>query len=69
MGARYDGTYPNSTYIGSCDGLTSGTVEKLSSEQKSTIKTFITAQMTAWEKADGWIFWACEFRIDIDLSW
>ncbi|KAF2720914.1 glycoside hydrolase family 5 protein [Polychaeton citri CBS 116435] len=61
VGARYDGTYnwngQGSSYIGSCDGKFSGRVEDLSDTDKSNIGKFINAQMVAFEKADGWIFW------------
>ncbi|KAK3620189.1 hypothetical protein LTR56_023535 [Elasticomyces elasticus] len=61
VGARYDGTYnvngAGSSYIGSCDGKYSGTVSGLSSADSNNIKTFINAQISAFEKADGWIFW------------
>ena len=57
VGARYDGTYEGSYFIGSCDGYASGTVEGLSQESKQNIESFIQAQMVAFEKADGWIFW------------
>lgn len=61
VGARYDGTYEKdgegSYYIGSCDGKSTGSVEALSRTEKDNIKTFIGAQMAAYEKATGWIFW------------
>ena len=60
VGARYDGTYEGSTgssYIGSCDGYSTGTVAGLSPEAKQNIGTFIQAQLAAYEKASGWIFW------------
>jgi len=56
-GARYDGTYEGSSYMGSCEGYSTGTVAGLSSEAKQNIKIFINAQMAAYEKAAGWIFW------------
>jgi len=61
IGARYDGTYSingGSSYIGSCDGKYSGTVAGLGEADRNNIKTFMTAQMAAFEKADGWIQWA-----------
>lgn len=61
VGARYDGTYnkdgQGSSYIGSCDGKYSGSVDGLSTADKDNIKSFIEAQIVAFEKADGWIFW------------
>lgn len=62
IGARYDGSYPNSTAaFGSCEGQPSGKVADLSAEQKSNIGAYIDAQTEAFEKADGWIFWTCTF--------
>ena len=57
VGARYDGTYPGSSYIGSCDGKYSGTVSGLSQADHDNIARFINAQMQAFEYATGWIFW------------
>lgn len=58
VGARYDGTYQKgsegSYYIGSCAGKSVGTVAGLSQTEKNNIKTFIGAQMAAYEKASGW---------------
>lgn len=65
VGARYDGTYnvdgTGSWSIGSCDGLSSGTIDGLSQQQKSDVSQFIQAQMTAFEWAEGWIFWTCKW--------
>lgn len=56
-GARYDGTLSGSTYVGSCDGKYTGTVAALSSADKYNIQRFIEAQLDAFEKAAGWVFW------------
>ncbi|KAK7752601.1 hypothetical protein SLS62_005370 [Diatrype stigma] len=62
VGARYDGTFnfngQTSQYIGSCEGKSSGTVEQLTEADRANIQRYISAQMTAYEKAAGWIFWA-----------
>ncbi|KAI9656141.1 MAG: exo-1,3-beta-glucanase [Alyxoria varia] len=55
-GARYDGTYEGER-IGSCDGKSTGTVAGLSKDDKSNIRQFIEAQLDAYEKAAGWVFW------------
>jgi glucan 1,3-beta-glucosidase len=61
IGARYDGTWyvngQGSSKIGSCDGKYSGTVAGLSQADTANIKAFINAQIQAFEKAEGWIFW------------
>lgn len=56
-GARYDGTYNGASATGSCAGKSSGSVAALSSADKSNIGKFIEAQLDAYEKASGWIFW------------
>lgn len=61
VGARYDGTYnyegQGSSYIGSCEGLSTGTVDQLSYDQRVNVGKFIEAQMDSFESAAGWIFW------------
>lgn len=56
-GARYDGTFPNSSYVGSCDGKYTGTVAGLSQDDIDNLSTFIDAQLDAYESHTGWIFW------------
>ena len=57
VGARYDGSYEGTYFIGSCDGKSTGTVAGLNQEDKNGIAAFIQAQIVGYEKADGWIFW------------
>ena len=60
VGARYDGSYTidgGSSYIGSCAGKASGTVDDMLQVDKDNIQTFIAAQLDAFEQADGWIWW------------
>ena len=60
VGARYDGTYTKdggSSYTGSCDGKYTGTVDNLSSNDKSNIRSYVEAQLDAYEQHTGWIFW------------
>ncbi|KAK4995410.1 hypothetical protein LTR28_000533, partial [Elasticomyces elasticus] len=56
-GARYDGTLDGGSPIGSCAGKYSGTVAGLSDADRGNIRRFIEAQLDAFEKAQGWIFW------------
>jgi glucan 1,3-beta-glucosidase len=56
-GARYDGTFPGSYYVGSCNGKYQGTVANLSADDKHNIRSFIEAQLDAYEQHTGWIFW------------
>ena len=62
VGARWDGTYnyagQGSSYMGSCDGpKRSGTAEQIQGADRANLQRFINAQMAAYEKANGWIFW------------
>ena len=56
-GARYDGTFGGSARVGDCAGKSVGTVANLSEQDRSNIRRFIEAQLDAFEKASGWIFW------------
>lgn len=56
-GARYDGTFNGASKTGDCDRKSTGSVAGLSSDDKYNIGRFIEAQLTAFEKAAGWIFW------------
>ncbi|KAH8813093.1 glucan 1,3-beta-glucosidase [Xylogone sp. PMI_703] len=56
-GARYDGTFPGSTTVGSCDGKYAGTVQSLSDVDKMNLEYYIEAQLDAYEEHSGWIFW------------
>ena len=57
-GARYDGTLAGSSYVGSCDGKYTGTVQDLSTADQNNLASFIDAQLDAYEQHTGWIFWA-----------
>jgi len=56
-GARYDGTFEGAPKIGDCTGKSTGTVAGLSNDDKNNVGRFIEAQLDAFEKAAGWIFW------------
>lgn len=57
IGARYDGTYPGSSYIGSCAGFSQGEVTALPADTQADIRRFIEAQLDSYETGSGWIFW------------
>ena len=57
VGARYDGTYPGSTYVGSCDAMT-GSASTFSDAYKTFLGQFWAAQTYAFETgAQGWLQW------------
>ena len=56
-GSRYEGTFGDSWYIGSCWGK-SGEVKYWSQEWKDEVRRYIEAQLDAFEaKTKGWMFW------------
>ncbi|KAL8935915.1 MAG: hypothetical protein Q9216_005197 [Gyalolechia sp. 2 TL-2023] len=56
-GARYDGTFPDSSYTGDCIGKYTGSVNELSSDDKNNIRSYLEAQLDAYEQHTGWFFW------------
>ncbi|KAH9923655.1 glycoside hydrolase superfamily [Fomitopsis serialis] len=58
IGSRYDGSYPGSSYVGSCQGLT-GPASSFSDSYQTFLRQYWEAQTIAFEKgAQGWIQWA-----------
>jgi len=57
IGARYDGSYPGSSYVGSCSGLT-GSASSFSTSYKTFLRQAWEAQVITYERyAQGWIQW------------
>ncbi|KAI4113366.1 MAG: hypothetical protein LQ345_005642 [Seirophora villosa] len=56
-GARYDGTFEGASKTGSCEGKYTGTVAGLSADDKKNIRSYIEAQLDAYEQRTGWVFW------------
>ncbi|KAM3425545.1 Glucan 1,3-beta-glucosidase [Cercospora zeina] len=55
IGARYDGTFKDSYYIGSCNNQD---LNAWSQQQRDDTRAFIQTQIAAYEKyTQGWIFW------------
>lgn len=57
VGSRYDGSYPGSQRIGSCEGKT-GDASKFSEEFKTFLGKYWEVQTTVYESASGWLQWA-----------
>lgn len=55
-GARYDGSYPGSTRVGSCTGLT-GSASTFSASYKTFLRQMWESQVQTFEKGQGWIQW------------
>ncbi|PPR01920.1 hypothetical protein CVT24_001259 [Panaeolus cyanescens] len=63
VGSRYDGSYPGSTRVGSCSGLT-GKASSFSSAYKTFLRQYWEAQIITYEKnAQGWIQWTWKAEI------
>jgi len=56
VGSRYAGTYPGSTAVGSCTGLT-GSGSTFSSSYKAFLRQTWEAQVITYEQVSGWIMW------------
>jgi glucan 1,3-beta-glucosidase len=57
-GARYDGTFPGSSYVGDCQAKYEGTVDGMLPIDKLNLEYYVEAQLDAYEAHSGWIFWA-----------
>ena len=66
VGARYDGTYPGSTYVGSCSWESD--ISNWPSSYLNDTRGFIEAQLDAFEaNSQGWIFW--NFKTESSAEW
>ncbi len=66
IGARYDGTYPGSTHVGSCAGVNS--METWSQQFQDDTRWYIETQMEAFEaNSQGWVFWI--FKTEASPEW
>ncbi|KZF24319.1 glycoside hydrolase family 5 protein [Xylona heveae TC161] len=66
IGARYDGTYPGSTYVGSCDIF--NFIDLWNQTLKDDTRGYIEAQMETFERyTQGWIFW--NFKTEASAEW
>lgn len=67
-GARYDGTYSGSSFVGSCDGL-SGSANSFSEEYKTFLRKFWETQISAYETGSGWVQWTWKTEIGTGEEW
>ncbi|KAL8798555.1 MAG: hypothetical protein Q9182_006570 [Xanthomendoza sp. 2 TL-2023] len=66
IGARYDGYYPESTRIGSCDTI--NFIDQWSDQLKEDTRLYIAAQIAVFEqKTNGWVFW--NFKTEASPEW
>ncbi|KAJ3508611.1 hypothetical protein NLJ89_g5658 [Agrocybe chaxingu] len=62
VGSRYDGSYPGSTRVGSCTGLT-GRASTFSAAYRTFLRQYWEAQVQTFEKGQGWIQWTWKAEI------
>ncbi len=56
VGARYDGSYPGSKFVGSCKNI--NFIERWSQQFKDDMRGYIEAQLESFEAhTQGWVFW------------
>ncbi|EKM84058.1 hypothetical protein AGABI1DRAFT_51741 [Agaricus bisporus var. burnettii JB137-S8] len=68
VGSRYDGSFPGSSRVGSCTGLT-GKASTFSSSYKRFLRQFWEAQATAYEQGQGWLQWTWKTEITDEWSY
>ncbi|MCJ1253674.1 exo-1,3-beta-glucanase [Lignoscripta atroalba] len=66
IGARYDGTYPGSRFVGSCANI--NFIETWDQTLKDDTRGFIEAQLEVYEQyTRGWVFW--NFKTEASPEW
>ncbi|CAO1605642.1 MAG: hypothetical protein LQ349_001298 [Xanthoria aureola] len=66
MGARYEGYYPQSTRIGSCETI--NYIDQWSQQLREDTKLYIAAQIAVFEqRTNGWVFW--NFKTEASPEW
>lgn len=68
VGARYDGSYSGSPYLGSCTGIT-GSGASFSAAYKTFLRRYWEAQTISYEKGAGWVQWCWKAESADDWSY
>ena len=68
VGARWDGTFPYGTTLGSCQGMT-GSAATFSADYKTFMRKYWEAQVTIAERVNGWIYWTWKAENADDWSY
>lgn len=68
VGARYDGTFPGSSFVKSCDGINS--IGSWSQAFKDDTRGYIEAQLEVFERyTQGWVFWNFKTENSVAPEW
>ena len=66
VGARYDGTYPGSTRVGSCGRY--NFIDQWDDALRADTRQYLEAQLQTFERyTQGWIFW--NFKTEASAEW
>ncbi|KAK4555949.1 glucan exo-1,3-beta-glucosidase [Recurvomyces mirabilis] len=66
IGARYEGLYPGSSYVGSCQNK--NFIETWDQTMRDDTRGYIEAQMETFERyTQGWVFW--NFKTEASPEW
>ncbi|KAL9122689.1 MAG: hypothetical protein Q9187_000761 [Circinaria calcarea] len=66
IGARYDGTYPDSKFVGSCEKI--NFIDTWPQSYRDDMRGYIEAQLEVYEQyTRGWIFW--NFKTEASAEW
>ncbi|MCJ1286828.1 exo-1,3-beta-glucanase [Xylographa opegraphella] len=66
IGARYDGTYPGSSFVGSC--ATINDINTWDDTYRNDVRGYIEAQLEVYEQyTRGWVFW--NFKTEASAEW
>jgi glucan 1,3-beta-glucosidase len=66
IGARYDGSYPGSTYVGTCADKSN--IADWDDAMKDDVRGYIEAQLETFEaNTEGWVFW--NFKTEAAHEW
>lgn len=66
IGSRYDGTYPGSSYVGTC--ADKNNIANWNETFKGDMRGYIEAQLSTFEsQTQGWVFW--NFKTEAAHEW
>jgi len=68
VGSRYDGSFPGSTRVGSCSGLT-GKASTFSADYKNFLRQMWEAQTISYEAGVGWLQWTWKTEVADEWSY
>lgn len=67
-GSHYDGTLPDSTFVGSCENKAS-TGDTFSDDYKVYLRKMFEVQASAFEAGSGWVMWTWKTETCHDWSY